>query len=76
MTLSKLIEKLKTRDIYDIYIWLTWFAEKIDCKSCVETKKSQSGIPPNCSKCIPTFKLIKLNFPEKKEINNDQSKQK
>jgi len=68
MTPIELISKLLEKDNYTLLIWLQFLAEKIDCKDCIQTRKESSGIPPDCSQCIPPKNLIKKNFRKKETI--------
>lgn len=62
MTPVEIIKKLSEKDNYELLIWLQWIANKHDCKICLETRKKQSGIPPQCHKCIPSYSLMKKYF--------------
>lgn len=66
MTLLELFNRIIKKDSYEVLIWLKFLANKIDCKDCIATKKTSSGKPPDCSKCVPAAPLIKSNF--KKEV--------
>lgn len=67
MTPNEIFNKLINKDSYEILIWLQFFVNKMDCRDCIQTRKRGSGIPPDCSKCVPASSLIKSTFRKKKE---------
>jgi len=61
-TLKETLKKLINKDSYELYIWLTFLSNKMECKDCIATRKQMSGKPPDCQKCIPVHGLIKKTF--------------
>ena len=50
------------KDKYECYIWLTWLAEKVDCKDCINLYKSKGKRPDCYNNCIPSKNLIKSRY--------------
>jgi len=65
MTLKELTLKLINKDSYELFIWLKFLVDKIDCRDCVATRKAVSNSPPECHRCVPASKLIKKYFGKK-----------
>jgi len=63
--IKDLMEKLKNKSAYELFIWNLWLVEKIDCRDCVATRKAVSNSPPECHRCVPASKLIKKYFGKK-----------
>jgi hypothetical protein len=57
MTLGEIFKGLQKADSFDIYQWVCFLATKPPCKACVNVCMSK-GCVPDCSKCIPSKKLI------------------
>ena len=62
MTPIEMLVKLSEKDSYELLIWLKFLATKQNCSDCVRVRKKSSGVPPDCSKCVPAAPLIKQNF--------------
>lgn len=77
MNLKDILNGLEKRDSYDLFIWITFLSKKIDCVDCIDVCVSNNKIP-DCSKCVPTKKLINKakRLLEEKEIKKCQDKSK
>lgn len=63
------ISNILKKDSYEIYIWLLFLADKIECKQCILREKKKHNRIPDCYKnCIPSKNLI--NSIWKKGDNN------
>lgn len=72
MTLKELFIALQDVDIYEVYLWLEWYASKEKtCKECVLIYQA-AKIPPPCYKCTPVRNLLRNKNSKtlKKELQN------
>lgn len=57
MTVKEMLKGLGERDAYDFFIWISFISTKINCSDCIDICVTSNRIP-DCSKCVPTKKLI------------------
>jgi len=65
MKVRQLIKGLLERDLYDLYLFIIWYARpgRVSCIDCIKTCKEMSGNIPDCSKCgNPTATALKKYF--------------
>lgn len=52
------VEKLKDKSTYELYIWILWLINKISCPDCIQACFDKNTLP-QCQQCIPASNLIK-----------------
>lgn len=69
MTLKELFNGIINHDIYELYLWASWFFDpaRDSCKECIETYRVTDRLPPPCHKCIPPKNLIKKSMKDHPE---------
>lgn len=77
MRLKDILLEILEKDSYEVFLVARWLAEKkISCMECIKTRAMISKIPPDCSGCLPIKPQLKKYFPEKKEIQKDETQHK
>lgn len=65
MTIKEIIKGILEKDVYDLYLWTTWYFRpgKPSCINCIKTRSKISGKAPNCVNCgNPTFTALNKYF--------------
>ena len=65
MTPKELLNNIREKDIYEMYVWANWFfrESRVSCVDCVNARALLSEKPPNCVQCgLPSARLIKRRF--------------
>lgn len=73
LTLNELLMNLKKRDLYDLLLFLTWYADsnRPSCIDCIKAKSQFSKKMPNCHSCLPIRTQIKKYFSGKGESDEE-----
>ena len=56
--IEDLIEKIRDKSSYELYIWILWLINKISCPDCIQACFDKNKLP-DCPNCIPASNLIK-----------------
>ena len=77
LTTKEMIDKLLEKPAYDLLLHLFWYAEKINCRECIENNRRLGRKIPVCSRCVPAkFMIYKTSGEGDIRYENKQEKRK